>query len=118
MGKYWHPHCLVCKSCRQPLNGNSFSVFRKKLYHPQCLRCPGCKKTITNEYVDYKKMPWHPDCVPSKSGNLCSVCKKPLSRRYFVDFWGNPYCDQHKNHPECSSCGRLVCNNLTDGGMQ
>ncbi|WP_301335654.1 protein DA1 [Endozoicomonas ascidiicola] len=118
MGKHWHPHCLLCKSCRQPLQGGSFVVFRKKLYHSQCVRCPGCKKPISAEYVEHNKMPWHPACIPTRGNKKCSVCRKPLTRRYFVDFWGNPYCDQHQNHPECSSCGRLVCDNLTDGAMQ
>ena len=48
----------------------------------------------------------------------CSICRQPLTRKYFVDFWGNKFCNTHKNYTQCASCSRIVCENLTDGGMQ
>ncbi|MCW7552613.1 protein DA1 [Endozoicomonas gorgoniicola] len=62
-------------------------------------------------------MPWHLDCHRKLHRPLCSVCRKPLTRNYLVDFWGNAFCNTHTNYSNCSSCGRIVCKHLTDGGM-
>ena len=48
----------------------------------------------------------------------CSVCRKPLTKRYLVDFWGNPFCTSHANFTKCCSCSRIVCDALTNGGMR
>lgn len=48
---------------------------------------------------------------------LCSYCSKPLSGRYFRDYWGNSYHAGHlKTVPSCDYCGRLISKNLTQGG--
>lgn len=62
-------------------------------------------------------MPWHPDCYRKQHQPLCAVCRKPLSQQYMIDFWGNQFCANHSSYSICSSCGRIVCKNLTDGGM-
>ena len=61
---------------------------------------------------------WHPICAQRQTAPLCCVCRNPLTDRYVVDFWGNQFCHTHDNHRECSSCGRLVCDHITEGGIQ
>ncbi len=118
MGARWHESCFRCKGCKEAFAGESFVVFRNQAFHPDCLKCLGCRKPIRGSYVEYEEMPWHPACAEKQTAPLCSVCLNPLTANYFVDFWGNSFCNNHSGHPECSSCGRLVCDNLTDGGMQ
>ena len=118
MGARWHESCFRCKGCKEAFAGESFVVFRNQAFHPDCLICPGCRKPIRGSYIEYEEMPWHPACAEKQTAPLCSVCLNPLTANYFVDFWGNSFCNNHSGHPECSSCGRLVCDNLTDGGMQ
>lgn len=48
---------------------------------------------------------------------LCSYCNRPLSDRFFRDYWGNRYCAVHMNRePACDYCGRLISRELTKGG--
>ncbi|MCY4330200.1 MAG: protein DA1 [Endozoicomonadaceae bacterium] len=52
------------------------------------------------------------------SGKLCAVCKSPLSGTITQDYWGNVFCYQHiRQLPQCTSCGRLICQHLTEGGF-
>ena len=47
----------------------------------------------------------------------CAYCEKPISGRYFRDYWGNNYCADHLNTvPRCDYCGRLIAEKLTGGG--
>ena len=118
MGVRWHPSCFKCNGCKKPFGGKAFVVFRNRAFHPDCLKCPSCRKPVKGNYVELDKMPWHPVCAQKQTAPLCSVCRNPLTQNYFVDFWGNAFCNNHDGHPECSSCSRLVCENLTNGGMQ
>lgn len=107
----------ICRGCNKLIVGRWVNALGTK-WHPDCLKCPGCRKPIKDEYVVLGDLLWHPICAQKQAAPLCSVCRNPLTERYFVDFWGNAFCDNHKGHPECSSCGRLVCEHLTGGGMQ
>ncbi|KEQ15677.1 hypothetical protein GZ77_03620 [Endozoicomonas montiporae] len=117
LGANWHPHCFTCRTCKRPLFNEKFIAFNGRPFHPGCLRCPGCRKTVRNKYIEHDGMPWHLDCHRKKHRPLCDVCRKPLKTNYLVDFWGNAFCNTHTNYSNCSSCGRIVCKNLTDGGM-
>ena len=46
------------------------------------------------------------------------MCRNPLTQQYFVDFWGNKFCNTHEGYTQCASCSRIVCKHLTDGGIQ
>lgn len=118
LGNRWHPGCFKCMTCRKPFAGRRYIAFGNRAFHPHCLKCPGCRKPITSEYIKHDGMPWHPVCYQKQTAPLCSVCRNPLSRHYLVDFWGNAFCNTHSSYSNCSSCGRVVCENLTGGGMQ
>lgn len=52
------------------------------------------------------------------SGQLCSICKSQLSGSALQDYWGNRFCHRHVLElPQCTSCGRLICQYLTEGGF-
>ncbi|WP_252180003.1 protein DA1 [Endozoicomonas sp. 4G] len=117
LGSHWHPHCFNCRTCKKPLLNKSFVGFNGRPFHPRCLKCPGCRKTIKDRYIENDGMPWHPDCYQKQNNPLCKVCRKPLSKHYLMDFWGNAFCELHEDYTQCSSCSRIVCKNITDGGM-
>ncbi|OED46650.1 hypothetical protein ACH42_03625 [Endozoicomonas sp. (ex Bugula neritina AB1)] len=118
LGKAWHPHCFTCRSCKKKILSKEFITFDDQAFHKECLKCPGCRKAIDGQYMEHEHMPWHPLCYQKQFSKLCSVCRNPLTRRYYVDFWGNEYCSTHNHYTHCASCSRIVCKNLTDGGMQ
>ncbi|WP_257254828.1 MULTISPECIES: protein DA1 [unclassified Endozoicomonas] len=117
LGSHWHLHCFNCRTCKKPLLNKSFVGFNGRPFHPRCLKCPGCRKTINDRYIENDGMPWHPDCYQKQNNPLCAVCRKPLHEYYLMDFWGNTFCDTHQDYTTCSSCSRIVCKNITDGGM-
>ena len=118
MGGSWHSHCFTCASCNKSISGQQFLVFADRPYHQNCLKCRGCGLAITGSYIKHNGGAWHSRCYKYQHHPRCSVCRKPLTRRYLVDFWGNSYCITHKDFANCASCGRIVCENLTSGGMQ
>lgn len=118
LGQQWHPACFRCHYCKKSITETTFTTFSGNPYHKDCLKCPSCKKSITSEYVEHDGLPWHAQCYQAQNSPKCSVCRKPLAKHYLVDFWGNAFCNTHTHYSNCSSCGRIVCENLTDGGMQ
>ncbi|MDA3809104.1 MAG: protein DA1 [Spirochaetaceae bacterium] len=51
------------------------------------------------------------------SALLCSYCNRPISGKYFRDYWGNNYHSEHLNKvPQCNYCSRLISRDLTKGG--
>ncbi|PJE77738.1 hypothetical protein CI610_03334 [invertebrate metagenome] len=116
--KIWHIDCLMCHACHKRIDDKQFIILDNKTLHKKCLMCSGCNKNINKHYITYQGNLWHADCFERKERPKCSVCLKGLSDRYLVDFWGNAFCDSHKNYKTCNSCSRIICKNLTDGGMQ
>ncbi len=50
--------------------------------------------------------------------NTCAICHSTLPKRAIRDFWGNIFCPHHRNElSQCTSCGRLICEHLTEGGF-
>ena len=117
-GNNWHPHCFCCHHCKKTITNDHFLVFADNIYHKGCLKCAGCKQSIKSSFVESEGLPWHSACHKRQHYPKCTVCLKPLTRRYYLDFWGNAYCNTHNDYSTCNSCGRIVCDNLTDGGMQ
>ncbi len=118
LGGVWHPSCFSCTGCRNPIGDDRFLMFSGRPYHNQCLKCAGCKRSIKGNCTEAEGLPWHITCYKKQNHPKCSVCSKPLSRRYFLDFWGNAFCNTHQDYSTCASCNRIVCENLTGGGMK
>lgn len=50
---------------------------------------------------------------------LCSHCNKPISGKYFKDYWGNSYHASHLAEGlQCNYCGKLLSKHLTNGGIR
>jgi len=115
---------LKCSYCNKAITG-SYLTSDGKSYHEDCYRdhiqprCDYCKKLIHDAFniLDNKK--YHPDCYTDHIVPRCEICESPLLGRYISDYWGNAYHQSHNSElPECQSCGRLICKNLTNGGFK
>ncbi len=117
LGKSWHKHCFRCQKCKLPIQTRNFIVLKNHAYHLHCIKCASCKKRIDQQFIDYNNDIWHVECYKKVIGYFCSVCGELLQRKYYQDFWGNKFCASHINHSKCLSCGRIVCERLTRGGI-
>jgi len=51
--------------------------------------------------------------------DLCDVCGRLLQHQYYVNYWGDKFCSDHRTeYDTCFSCNRLVAPRLTGGGIQ
>src|SRR5512134_3284269 len=49
---------------------------------------------------------------------ICPICGKPLIGLLEKDPWQNIYCQVHATEfPRCTCCQRLICKQLTQGGV-
>ncbi len=110
-------HNVRCHKCNKPISGQYVRAF-DKVWHNDCFLCAGCKKPIRGQFLKKAGQPWHPHCFQKAFIPNCDVCSKPLTDRYLQDYWGNKYCATHKNYATCTSCHRVVCGPITDGGMR
>ncbi len=93
MGKHWHPEHFVCASCNIP--------FKKGKFIPKD-GIPYCEK-------DYHIL----------FTRKCDICGQPLVKAYLSDTWDHFFCTKHKKDlPNCFSCGRLICQAFTRGGVR
>ncbi|MBT7410766.1 MAG: hypothetical protein HN826_13775, partial [Methylococcales bacterium] len=90
--KNWHSHCFVCDDCKQPILQKAFTVHKKKVYHQHCFQ--------------------------KKYGKVCAVCGLAINGRYLVNHWGDVYCLMHQNQASCFSCGKIISQRLTGGGVK
>ena len=118
LNKHWHRHCFRCTKCKLPIQTTNFAIYKKQPYHFNCLKCQGCGMALGNQYVEHNNTLWHPECYYHTISPLCAVCTKPLRGKYYQDFWGNRFCASHINYAKCSSCQRIVCDQLTHGGVR
>ncbi|KAJ0040110.1 hypothetical protein Pint_28195 [Pistacia integerrima] len=90
MGAFWHPECLRCHGCNQPITDIEFSMSGSRPYHKHCrkeqhhLKCDVCHNFI-----------------PRNSGGLIEYSAHP--------FWFQKYCPSHERDgtPCCCSCERM-----------
>jgi len=108
-----------CARCRNPVSGAYLSAL-SRVWHPSCFRCAGCGAVIEDKrFAVADGEPYHKACYERAFVPPCSICAKPLSKKYLIDEWGNRYCSVHaKKLPSCFACGKLICAELTDGGLR
>ncbi|MCE1254856.1 MAG: protein DA1 [Anaerolineae bacterium] len=123
--KVYHPLCYqkmfspVCAGCGEIILDQYISALDKK-WHPEHFTCAHCGQMIEDQtfFVNDSKPYCQKDYLALFT-KKCSVCRQSLVGEYSVDLWGNHYCTQHKNElPTCTTCSRLICDNLTQGGVQ
>ena len=108
---------MRCHHCQKPISGTFVRAFNK-VWHNDCFLCTGCQKPITGQFVKKDGQPWHVFCFQKAFIPNCDVCSKPLTESYLQDYWGNKYCTSHKKYATCTSCGRIVCGPVTNGGIR
>ena len=108
---------MKCRGCQKPLSNQFVKAFGH-VWHQSCFLCGYCKKPVTGQYLKKDNQPWHPRCYQSVFIPDCAVCQKPLPERYLQDYWGNRFCLSHKKYATCTSCNRIVCGPVTNGGMR
>ena len=100
-------------------------VFEEKSYHSSCykehiqLRCDQCGEIIEGKYNIAEGRNYHPQCYRENVLERCDICDQPLAGEYYTDYWGNSFHVRHSSElPECSTCGRLICQELSGGGYE
>jgi hypothetical protein len=110
-GHVFHPKCVFCEHCREPL-ATSDSIFRRddKIYCKQhymdffCKVCTGCGKHILDHCIGVHFEYYHPECL------RCAVCDKKLER--YVCVSGYLRCGEHQENDlptvTCSVCTKNI----------
>ncbi|NQV15621.1 protein DA1 [bacterium] len=113
---------LKCDYCNLEISGKYLTTAGKS-YHDNCYtdhiqaRCQYCKKPIDGPYNVHEDKSYHEDCYIDHIVPKCDICRLPLKGSYITDFWGTAFHEHHSEEfPECSSCGRLISDELTGGG--
>lgn len=113
-----------CDQCGADIQGD-YVVFDGNSYHKICykthiqLRCDHCGEVIDGKYNISEGQNYHPSCYRENIQARCDICGQPLSGEYYTDYWGNSFHVQHSHElPECSTCGRVICQELTGGGFE
>ena len=115
---------LRCGYCFKSIKGNYLTTDGKS-YHENCYRdhvqprCEHCGKLIDGKYAIMNEKMYHPQCYTNHILPKCAICDEPLQGKYYTDYWGNSFHGSHSSElPECSTCGRLICEALTRGGFE
>jgi len=115
------PKCSYCKKAIT----SSYITVDGKAYHEDCYRdhvqprCEYCGKIIDGKYTILDGKQYHPACYTNHILPKCAICGEPLQGKYYTDYWGNSFHASHSSElPECSTCGRLICEELTRGGFE
>lgn len=115
---------LRCGYCNKTIKGNYLTADGKS-YHETCYRdhvqprCEHCGKLIDGKYAILNDKMYHPQCYTENILPKCAICNQPLQGKYYTDYWGNSFHGSHSSElPECNTCGRLICEELTMGGFE
>ncbi len=108
----------VCASCGQPI-AKEYVTALGKCWHPEHFVCAGCGRSLVNvPFYEGNGRPYCDNCYAENFCPRCSVCGLPIRSGYIENDWGDTYCTHHeKEFQPCFSCGRLVCDALTGGGV-
>ena len=115
---------LSCNYCSKSISGK-YVILDGKSYHENCYRthlqprCDHCGKPIEGKYTILDDSKYHDHCYINNIIPKCSICDQPLQGKYYTDGWGNSFHASHTSElPECNTCGRLICEALTQGGFE
>ena len=124
-GKYYHVAHYLCDECGELLADQKVYLKDGKKYCQKCYnklfapRCAYCGGIIEDTSVIYKGKNYHKDCFENHVAIKCTICGELITGEYLQDFWGNSYHLSHKGEfPQCESCGRLISEKTTGGGIQ
>lgn len=123
-GKAYHADCYHqrfsprCARDNQPITG-AYITAMDKTWHAECFRCEQCGKPFRGkQYMEHDGRPYCEDCYHELFSPRCAVCGDPLRKEFLINSWGDQFHARHKDeHPECYSCGRLLCKRMTNGGV-
>lgn len=103
-----------CAGCGEPLQG-SFLRTLSRAWHPDCLRCQACEQPIgVDAHVAQDAAFYHIDCHRQHYGLVCGYCGHPIQNGHQQSPWGEVYCDRHYHDwPACFSCARPVGGRVT-----
>jgi len=111
---------MRCKKCNQ-LIIDEYITAVGATWHPACFECAKCKLPIMGNFNKKDGKPYHTECYMDLFLPKCSVCQKILVGTYAVDYWKNKFCLEHlddKKYHKCYSCSRIICEDLTQGGVR
>jgi len=113
------PEAPVCAACGEPIAGEYISAL-EKCWHPEHFVCTHCGRPFAdNAFYENGGRPYCENCYTEIFCPRCMVCGLPIRSTYVENSWGDIYCPHHENElPACFSCGRLVCDGLTGGGVR
>ncbi len=108
-----------CFGCGQPIKGEYIEALDHK-WHKDHFACTVCGKAFTDgRFLEHDGKPYCDRDYYELFGKRCSICREPLRGEYIIDRWDNPFCARHETElKECFSCRRLICENLTGGGVE
>lgn len=113
---------IMCTYCGEEISGE-YVISQGNPYHKLCYDehirpyCEICGQAIEDKYTEKDGNIYHPTCFRDTMLEKCDICKQPLTATFYTDYWGNHFHTHHGNeYDECSSCGRLICAELTQGG--
>jgi len=113
---------ISCDYCSKEIS-KTYVIVDGKTYHENCyrdnlqLRCDYCGRLIEGQHNVIDDKHYHPACYLEHIVKKCDICGEALIGKYYTDYWGNSYHVRHSAEMhECHSCGRLICEELTEGG--
>ncbi len=123
-----HPHhqaCYVeqfaprCAGCEKPIEGHYITALDKK-WHAEHLVCSHCQKPLAGgRFAEREGQPYHEHCLHELFSPRCQICLQPMSGTYLTNYWQEGFCQHHSGElSKCYSCGRLISQHLTKGGVQ
>ncbi|KAE9603584.1 putative transcription factor interactor and regulator LIM family [Lupinus albus] len=107
----WHPKCLICRACNQPIYDNEFSIFGNYPYHSSCykdynyLKCDVCEGNVITNYaghVGYMTRPFFMQKICTSHIHdgtpICFSCERMESRER------GGYSDLYDGRKLCLEC--------------
>ena len=114
-GHDWHPECLRCSLCRQPLQAGQCVTKDDLILHHDCYRecfCERCAKCCQlvdpQDAVQAIGRSFHSKCF------TCVRCgDRDSTMQMFLTLYGFPYCrkcfdELQDNFPKCLTCKKVI----------
>ena len=109
----------VCKLCQRPVIGEYVQALGST-WHPEHFLCAACSQPIRErQFLEYQEQAYHILCYRLAFAPRCAICGILIENEAYQDDFGNIFCVRHKKeYNTCESCGRLICSQLTRGGLR